>query len=186
MLSKSPKMKSEFKSIGYNYLDDSDISTYFKVEEYFTYYKYLSADGPMRDISEKIIDFSIPFLFSLEDKKIAKKIDEVIKVSIITQRVKIISSINKYAKNINPNGFNLLNIKEDLSFDSLRSSYRDACKKHHPDNGGQIENMHFLNKAYGQFHKLIKTSLLFSTLEKKSVDNILGNYDVHSNIIYSK
>lgn len=165
---------SEFR--GYNYLDDSDICNYFKADEYFSYYKSLKTAAPRRDISEEILDHNVPFLFSLKDERIGGKIDEVIKDSIFDQRIDTNFDSTNSARIINPIGFKLLNIKEDLNLEYLKTCYKIACKKHHPDVGGKNEDMQIINNAFGQFHNLLKTYQLADSVEEDR--ECLDDFDI--------
>jgi hypothetical protein len=150
--------KHEFR--GYNYLEDANISNYFKADEYFSYYKSQIHVAPRRDISEEILSHNITFLFSLIDEDICKKIDNVIKDSIFNQTIDIKTNINNSAKAINHQGYKLLEIKDNLTPDYLQSCFINAAKKHHTDVGGKKEDMQIINEARGQFRNLLKTYLL--------------------------
>ncbi|KHE93069.1 MAG: J domain-containing protein [Candidatus Scalindua rubra] len=146
--------KHDFR--GYNYLEDANISDYFKADEYFSYYKSQIHVAPRRDISEQILSHNIPFLFSLIDEDICKKIDNVIKDSIFNQTVDIKTNINNSAKAINHQGYKLLKIKDNLTPDYLKSCYRNAARKHHPDLGGKKKDMQIINEENGQFPQFIE------------------------------
>ena len=95
----SKQKKHDFR--GCNYLEDANISDYFKADEYFSYYKSQIHVDPRRKISEEILAHNIPFLFSLMNEDTSRKIDNVIKDSIFNQTIDIKTNINNSAKAIN-------------------------------------------------------------------------------------
>ena len=83
------------------------------------------------------------------------------------------SNVIQAAKRMDPRGFELLEIEDPLTFDTLKNCYRRAVKKHHPDLGGKTENMKIINRAYEYFHEL-----LFSFLSSTEDSSVMLESDV--------
>lgn len=58
-------------------------------------------------------------------------------------------------KNLDKNGSHLLEIDENIDLKKLKSLYRKASMKHHPDRGGSVEKMQQINEAFTLFHDAI-------------------------------
>ena len=61
----------------------------------------------------------------------------------------------QYAKIIDFEGYNLLDLKEPLSLETLKKSYKKAVMKYHPDVGGNHEDMQIVNRAYIEFKHML-------------------------------
>ena len=59
------------------------------------------------------------------------------------------------ARRLHPVGFDMLGIGSDMTLDSLKSLYRQAARKYHPDAGGSHQTMIQVNEAYNLFHELL-------------------------------
>lgn len=79
------------------------------------------------------------------------------------------------AKRLHPVGFDLLGLGENLSLDSLKSGYRQAARRHHPDAGGSHEEMIRVNEAYSLIHELLCESRFSSDLTGSEQASITGS-----------
>jgi hypothetical protein len=55
------------------------------------------------------------------------------------------------ARELEPHGFGLLNMQGPFDIPTLKSAYRAAVKRHHPDVGGDTAIMQHINEVYGLF-----------------------------------
>ena len=58
-------------------------------------------------------------------------------------------------KNLDRNGVQLLEIDENIDIQKLKSLYRKASMRYHPDKGGSVEKMHQVNESFTLFHDAI-------------------------------
>jgi len=72
--------------------------------------------------------------------------------------------------------FEILGVAHNASKDQIKTAYRNACKKHHPDAGGDIEHFKKVQEAYEQLAGDISdewNKLLHSMIEKAYSDGSL-------------
>lgn len=62
------------------------------------------------------------------------------------------------ARLADPKGYELLNLARELTPESLRTAYRQAAKKYHPDVGGDNATMQRVNDAYALFAAILRRS----------------------------
>lgn len=60
------------------------------------------------------------------------------------------------ARRIDPEGFDLLDPSVPLTFEALKTAYRRAAKRYHPDVGGDTVEMQRVNDSYAAFHTLLQ------------------------------
>jgi hypothetical protein len=148
------------KSIKNNGIDDFEINStiaglFAQTQEYTIYYFSLKKVENKRDFSSRLIEALEKILLFIDNKEVSLELEKLLnavsKIGNITPETKV----NKEAKNILPRGYDLLEIKDDLTLDYLKQCYRKACKKHHPDLGGNEEKMKIINEAYAVFNKIL-------------------------------
>ncbi len=82
-----------------------------------------------------------------------------------------------YLNRKNPRGVELLGLTQPLTFDSLRTAYKEAAKKYHPDVGGSNEDMKLVNLAFAEFHDVIsrwKEASVTESTANAPFDSIIG------------
>lgn len=60
------------------------------------------------------------------------------------------------ARAVDAEGFSLLAPSVPLTFETLKTAYRQAAKRYHPDVGGDTVRMQRVNDAYATFHSLLQ------------------------------
>ncbi|MEK6967142.1 MAG: DnaJ domain-containing protein, partial [Nanoarchaeota archaeon] len=126
-----------------------------KTREYTLYYESLKGVKEKRDISLEMSEILEKVLTFAEDAKGISEIESLLSSEVSIDATKLKGSANSEAKRLHPKGYELLEIKESLALDYLKTYYRNACKKYHPDLGGSNEKMKIVNEAYNTFNKLL-------------------------------
>ena len=139
----------------YGFLDNPIISNYFDLEEKTSYLKSLKIMNDKRNFYFEMIPCLTSFIELLKDEGNLKSLDKYIFKEINDVKLNVNEELINQAKRINKKGFDLMKIKDPLNFDTLKKSYLTAVKLHHPDIGGNTQDMQIINEAYSQFHKLI-------------------------------
>lgn len=139
-----------------NYLDSPLFASYFNSKERIAYYLSLKHVDKKRGFHDELIKVLEDFLYYVSTKGAEDILDEYIfsRKSLDEFVISSLEDINRI-KEINPRGCKLLGAEEPLSFQDLKSSYKEAAKQHHPDKGGIHEDMIAINDAFQQFHNLL-------------------------------
>lgn len=145
------------RSDSINYLESPILNSFYSIRESYYYYLSLKLVNSKRKFDKIIKKEAIKFIELVNSKEIEDFINsiaysEIVKLSIHDNREEKLIDIMRYEYT---EGFKLLELSEPISFESLKQSYRNAAKKHHPDKGGLTENMKVVNNAYEKFHKLL-------------------------------
>ena len=140
-----------------NYLESPILNSFYSIRESYYYYLSLKLVNPRREFAEKFKNEAIKFIELIDSKESEDFINsiafsETVKHSFIGNREENVIDI---MKNSDIEGYKLLELSDTISFESLKQSYRNAAKKHHPDKGGSTENMKVVNNAFEKFHKLL-------------------------------
>lgn len=151
-----------------NFLDDKLSNSFFLSRQYYFYYNSTKRVGEKRDISEELISNLHAFFRFAANKDSIHSIDHLIEHIAKSQYDILYSNINNQVKMVNPDGYDLLCIKSELTVEYLKTCYRNACKKYHPDVGGSNELMKIINNAYQTFHKLILEFIYVSNNDDNS------------------
>lgn len=95
--------------------------------------------------------------------------------SLLSNNTKIINKTKKpnigilnHLKSLNPDGFKLLEISNQIDLSTLKILYRTAVKKHHPDIGGSLQKMQLVNEAYSVFHDALSNYYPLSGLNNNN------------------
>ena len=138
-----------------DYLADRLLASYFEAREHESYYNSLKHVDTRRDFHETIIPVLIDFIGEALSSLNTSALDAVIEAAATARRViRPAQDIVAEARRLNSVGFDLLAIGADLTLDSLKSRYRQAARKYHPDAGGSHEEMIQVNEAYNLIHEL--------------------------------
>lgn len=135
--------------IGGSYLDDLDVSRYFKAYEYYNDYNLTYHVGTKRNMSEEIILHNLSFIKLINEEKTKDKINKIIKESKFKRYLEYHFDINRHAEEISPKTFKLFNFKKELNIEYLNDRYKAALVAY-PDS---LKN---INRAYIQYNRLIK------------------------------
>lgn len=134
-----------------NYLEHPVISSYFASKEVKAYYLSIKHVDERRDFHPKLIAAFREFLSLVAEDGGVEILNSCIfsKGKTKARYTRIKSTIP--FERINPEGCRLLDIQAPPTFESLKSAYKKAVMKHHPDRGGMHEAMLVINKAYHEF-----------------------------------
>lgn len=139
-----------------DYLSDRLIASFFEAREHEGYYRSLKHVNTRRDFNETIIPVLIDFIGEALSNPNTQALDAVIGAAADARRViRPTQDFTPEARRLHPEGFKLLQIDGELTLERLKSLYRRAARKHHPDAGGSHEAMIFVNEAYNLFHELL-------------------------------
>ena len=139
-----------------DYLADRLLASYFEAREHESYYNSLKHVDTRRDFHETIIPVLIDFIGEALSNLKTSALDAVIEAAATARRViRPTHDIIAEARRLHSVGFNLLGISADLTLDSLKSHYRQAARRYHPDAGGSHEEMIQVNEAYNLIHELL-------------------------------
>lgn len=146
-----------------NYLTLPLIEEYYDLQEILLYYYSVKIVNEKRDLYNSILEYSYPFL---EIDEIENNI-QLLNNSLFSKDIKTIKKKATFSKteirNLNPKGFGLLNIDIPFNRDELKKAFKKAARKHHPDVGGNEEDMKALNNAntlYNEFLSWEQTTKL--------------------------
>ncbi|WP_437723620.1 J domain-containing protein [Sorangium sp. So ce861] len=140
-----------------NLLANPATASYFATKEQEVYYHALKHVGSRRDFHPALVDVCNTFIAQALDGENEQLIDELIATASATAASGLAGGgLIEEARNLHPQGFALLQLQEPLSYESLKSAYREAAKRYHPDCGGSHDAMTAINTAYQIFHSLIE------------------------------
>lgn len=136
-----------------DYLDDEAVAAYFAAREHETYYRSLKSVDDRRAFHD---DLKVALIRLLEatDGQARLVLDEIIARAARTGGEEISSPLD-HVRRLEPEGTRLLGLDGSLDFGDLRTAYRSAALRYHPDRGGSNEEMAAVNRVYEQLHALL-------------------------------
>jgi len=161
-----------------DYLADRLLASYFDAREHESYFNSLRHVDTRRDFHETIIPVLIDFIGEALSNLKSSALDAVIEAGATARKViRPTLDLVAEARRLHSVGFNLLGIGANLTLDSLKSYYRQAARRYHPDAGGSHEEMIQVNEAYNLFHELLCQSR-FSMDSTGSGEPLIPSFDV--------
>src|SRR2546428_5940520 len=136
--------------------------SYFRVRECELFYRSLKHACPRRDFHSTLREVCEEFLAATMTKENRRVVDAL----MVAQHNIPGQATLEDARKLFPRAYELLGLGAPLTFDSLRSSYRDAVKRHHPDRGGSHGDMVSINLA-----KLAIEALLCREIESRNLSD---------------
>lgn len=137
-------------------INDPVIVTYLDSREHKAYFLSLKHVGPRRRAHKDLINSFTNFFKLVETREAQEKINKLFFSSDIKRKKNTqIQEFSKLAEEIDPEGYELLQIGNSLDLETLKLLYKKAAKKFHPDMGGSHEKMLIVNRAYIKFHELL-------------------------------
>ena len=131
-----------------------------------------------REFHETIIPVLINFIGEALSSSNTSALDDVIEAAAkAKQIIRPTHDLVAEAMRLHPVGFSMLGIGAELTVDLLKSLYRQAARRHHPDAGGSHEAMIQVNEAYSLFHELVCHPRL-SVHSDERVQPLTSGFDV--------
>ena len=142
-----------------NYLEHPVISSYFFSKEIKAYYLSIKHVDDRRDFHPTLIAAFGEFLSLIAEEGGVEVLSSCIlsKGKTMARQTKRQSPIT--FETINPDGCIILELKTPLTFETLKSAYKKAVMKHHPDRGGSHETMLIINRAYQEYQEYLCANL---------------------------
>lgn len=142
-----------------DYLSTASVAAYFRAKECEAYYEALKRAEARRDFHGRLTAALERLIDLTSTPSGAGAVDDVISESLRLERggrggvgatpLEIASA--KY-----PQGVGLLRLAEPLTYGSLRSAYRSAALRNHPDAGGSHDAMVQVNEVFHFVHILLR------------------------------
>lgn len=142
-----------------DYLSTPAVAAYFEAREHEAYYQALKRVGPRRDFRERLIPVLERFIELTDSPPGAAAVDSIMAESFRVEQAARAAgdgSPLQIARAQYPEGTELLNLTEPLTFDSLKSAYRGAVRRNHPDAGGSHDAMVAVSEAFHFVHALLR------------------------------
>ena len=136
-----------------DYLDDEAVAAYFAAREHEAYYRSLKSVDDRRSFHDNL-KAALVHLLEVADDHARVAIDEIL-ARVVRTRSEAVGSPFDHVRRAEPQGMRLLGLDETVEFDSLRTAYRSAALRYHPDRGGSNEEMAAVNRTYEQLHALL-------------------------------
>ncbi len=137
-------------------LSSAVLARYFTAREHEVYFNSLRSVDDKRNFYEKLEPALSNLLAYIGDETSLELLD-----TFVFRNRKKLKNVNHglqvldYLKKTNPRGVQLLELSGTVTFESLRAAYKKAALKHHPDRGGNTEDMQTVNKAFAEFHEVL-------------------------------
>jgi hypothetical protein len=136
-----------------DYLNDPAVAAYFAAREHEAYYRSLKSVDERRPFHDDL-KATLVRLLEFADARAQVVLDEIIARSVHAASEQVASPLD-HVRRVEPEGVRLLGLDGGLDFDRLRTAYRVAALRYHPDCGGSNEEMVAVNRAYEQLHALL-------------------------------
>ena len=169
------------KSVGAtsaDYLEDRLVVSYFEAREHETYYRSLKHADSRRDFHEAVIPILMDFVGEVLSASDYRALDAILSAAVVPSNGHPApSDLLDDARRRHPVGFDLLQIGDRLDFDSLKSAYRRAALRNHPDKGGDHDLMVLVNEAYSLFHEMLCRSRIPES-DRGAEEGFITDFDV--------
>ncbi|HEX4056525.1 MAG TPA: J domain-containing protein [Tepidisphaeraceae bacterium] len=141
-------------------LEEDASQCYFETRECQSFYGAIKHATPRRDFHFKLIPVCTRFLQLTSSPNNEALIDVLIDWSVKNSVTRNDWSYDRgdpgrRKQNIadevqrrHPHGYHILGLESPLTLDALKSAYRSAAKRYHPDRGGSHDDMVELNEAH--------------------------------------
>jgi len=142
-----------------DYFSTPSVAAYFDARENEACYQALERVGPQRDFHERLVGILERFIELTNLPLGAAVVDRVIAESLRIEQSEAVfggGTPLEVARAQYPKGIELLRLAEPVTFELLRSAYRSAALRNHPDVGGSHEAMVAVNEAFHFTHLLLR------------------------------
>lgn len=138
-----------------NYLEHPAVAAYFAVKEHEAYYRALKHVGPRRDFHATLIPIASAFVNRALAGDAEHILDPLIAATARAATLQPHGGLLAEVGATHARGIELMGLREPLTFESLKSGYRVAARRHHPDVGGSHDAMVWVNETYTLLHELL-------------------------------
>lgn len=136
-----------------DYLDNDAVAAYFAAREHEAYYRSLKSVDDRRAFHDDL-KVALVRLLEVADDQARLVLDGIIARVARTSGDAIGTPVDQVGR-VEPQGTRLLGLGGNLDFEGLRTAYRSAALRYHPDRGGSNEEMAAVNRAYELLHALL-------------------------------
>lgn len=136
-----------------DYLDDEVVAAYFAAREHEAYYRSLKSVDDRRAFHDDL-KAALVRLLEVADEQARSVLDGIV-ARLARTGSEAIGSPLDHVRRIEPHGTGLLGLGGSIDFEDLRTAYRSAALRYHPDRGGSNADMAAVNRAYEQLHVLL-------------------------------
>jgi hypothetical protein len=143
-------------NIDNNLLDNEGINIFFLMKEALYAYESSYGVGKIRSISDEVINALTAFV-NYAFKEVDIEYINSLKIKYKSTKSNKETAVFQQLSELSQRGVVLLKIENNTEIDVsiLKKLYRNAVLKHHPDHGGNIEDMQILNNAFEIFHNYL-------------------------------
>lgn len=133
------------------------LAAFFDLREGQAYYIGTRRKKPARDFAPRLEQLILEFLTQVKHTGNATHLlnEFIFKSATAADTEKDQSNILSILKTVHPSGFKLIDPEPPVNFDTLKTYYRKAALKYHPDQGGSTKKMQKVNEAYATFHSVL-------------------------------
>ena len=161
-----------------DYLEDEVASAFFRAREHEAYYRSLQLVEERRQFQAELRE-NLLTLLRLAGNDGLKTLEGIISRVSRDARAETAEAISESpterVRRIEPTGVRLLELGAVLDLGRLRTAYRSAALRYHPDRGGSNEEMTSVNHAYEQLHRILIEEGSCET--PWASDELAGTYD---------
>lgn len=131
------------------------IEIFLNAREHLTYFNSLRGVDAERNFHEQLKNSILPLLEFLDSPEHRVLINSILFKEGSAKHIRPDANVASFLKKIDSEGFKILELNKDVTFESLKKAYKAAAKKHHPDLGGDENKMKIVNNAYTKFHDIL-------------------------------
>ena len=133
------------------------LASFFDVREAAALHLSFRTKQPQRNHAPRLLEALKRFLDEVDrDLQASEILDALVfDKQREARKQRITKDILRTFKRLNPQGVELLELSNPITFESLKKSYKKASLSHHPDRGGDTSSMQAVNEAYSEFHALL-------------------------------
>ncbi len=142
---------------------DPFFNKYIEIKEFISFFNSIRRLTIKRKYYDACVEILTNFIdITFENSLNLSRLDDLIKNNQKLNRVNTKNNTLNTLYDLDPTGFRLIGLDfkdKNFNLDKLKKMYRSASKTHHPDMGGNLEEMKRVNEAYSLFHEFLSRSV---------------------------